>query len=113
VREKLLRVPMSEVGVSAVTEAELRFGAVRHRDFPALRTAIEEFLLRVESLPWNSEAARHYAILRANVEERGLPVGTLDLMTAAHAMACGAVLVSSDRVFQRMKGLQLEDWTNA
>ena len=113
VRERLLRVPMSEVGVSAVTEAELRFGAARRRDLPALATAIEEFLLRVEALPWNSEAAQHYAILRSNVEERGLPVGNLDLMIAAHAMACGAVLVSNDRVFQRIKGLRLEDWTKA
>src|SRR5689334_9273036 len=107
VREKLLRVPMSEVGVSAVTEAELRFGAARRRDVPALSAAIEEFLLRVETLPWDSAAAQNYAIVRASVEERGLPVGNLDLMIAAHAMACGAILVSSDRVFQRLKGLRL------
>jgi tRNA(fMet)-specific endonuclease VapC len=113
VREKLLRVPMSEVGVSAVTEAELRFGAARRRDVPALSAAIEEFLLRVETLPWDSAAAQNYAIVRASVEERGLPVGNLDLMIAAHAMACGAILVSSDRVFQRLKGLRLEDWTKA
>ena len=75
VREKLLRVPMSEVGVSAVTEAELRFGAARRRDVPALSAAIEEFLLRVETLPWDSAAAQNYAIVRASVEERGLPVG--------------------------------------
>ena len=113
VREKLLRVPMSQVGVSAVTEAELRFGAARRRDLPALSAAIEEFLLRVETLPWDSAAAQNYAIVRASVEERGLPVGNLDLMIAAHAMACGAILVSSDRVFQRLKGLRLEDWTKA
>ena len=111
VREKLLRVPMAAVRVSAVTEAELRFGAAQCRDLPALTTAIEEFLLRVETLPWDSAAAQHYAVLRANVEERGLPVRNQDLMIAAHSMACGAVLVSSDRMFQRIKGLRVEDWT--
>ena len=40
-------------------------------------------------------------------------MGNLDIMIAAHAMAMGAVLVSSDRVFQRVKGLKIEDWGTA
>jgi tRNA(fMet)-specific endonuclease VapC len=111
VRERLLKVPISEVGISVVTEAELRFGVARLPQATKLAIVIEEFLLRIEVLPWDSPAARHYARLRAALEEHGEPMGNLDLMIAAEALAIGAILVSNDRVFRRVKGLKVEDWT--
>src|SRR3984957_14440622 len=110
VRERLLRVPMAEVGISVVTEAELRFGVAKRPEATTLKHVVEEFLLRVEVLPWTSEAARHYAEIRAALEKDGEPMGNLDLMIAAHALAVGAVLVTHDRVFRRVKGLKVEDW---
>jgi len=110
VRERLVRVQMFEVGISSVTEAELRFGVARLPLAKKLKTAIEEFFLRVEILPWDSEAAKSYADLRAAVEREGKPIGNLDLMIGAHAMAAGATLITSDAVFQRVKGLKTEDW---
>jgi len=111
VRERLLKVPMSEVGISVVTEAELRFGVVRLPEATKLKIVVEEFLLRVEVLPWNSEAAQHYARIRAMLEREGEPMGNLDMMIAAQAMAAEAVLVTHDRVFRRVKGLKVEDWS--
>ena len=111
VRERLLKVPMSDVGISAVTEAELRFGVARKPDATRLKTVVEEFLLRVEILPWDSEAARHYATIRSALEDSGAPMGNLDMMIAAQALALGAVLVTHDRVFHRVKHLKIEDWT--
>jgi tRNA(fMet)-specific endonuclease VapC len=111
VRERLLRVPMAEVGISVITEAELLFGLARMPDATKLKTVVEEFLPRVEVLPWDSEAARQYARIRAILEGRGEPMGNLDLMIAAQALASGLVLVSSDAVFHRVKGLKIEDWS--
>ena len=113
VRERLLKVPMAEVGISVVTEAELRFGMARLPEATRLKTVVEEFLLRVEVLPWNSEAARHYARIRATLEKEGEPMGNLDMMIAAQALAADAVLVTHDRVFRRVKGLRVEDWSKA
>jgi tRNA(fMet)-specific endonuclease VapC len=111
VRARLLKVPMSEVGISVVTEAELRFGVARRPEATALKRVVEEFLLRVEVLPWNSEAAQHYARIRAALEKEGEPMGNLDLMIAAHALAEEAVLVTHDHGFRRVKGLRVEDWS--
>jgi tRNA(fMet)-specific endonuclease VapC len=111
VRERLLRVPMAEVGISVVTEAELLFGLARRPDATKLKTVVEEFLLRVEVLPWDSEAARQYSTIRAMLEDAGEPMGNLDLMIAAQALAVGLVLVSSDSVFRRVKGLKIEGWS--
>ncbi len=45
------------------------------------------------------------------LEEAGLPMGNLDLMIGAHAMAAGLTLVTNDRAFTRIKGLKIQDWT--
>jgi tRNA(fMet)-specific endonuclease VapC len=111
VGENLRRVPMPEVGISAVTEAELRFGVARKPGASQLQIAVEEFLVRVEILPWDSSAAQHYATLRSSLETSGTPMGNLDMMIAAQALAAEATLVTHDRVFHRLKGLKLEDWT--
>ncbi len=58
VRQRLEKVAMAEVGISSVTEAELRFGVERNPEATRLRAIVEEFLLRVEILPWESEAAK-------------------------------------------------------
>jgi tRNA(fMet)-specific endonuclease VapC len=111
VRQRLLKVPMGDVGISVITEAELRFGIARLPHAARLAMAVEEFLLRVEVLPWDSAAAHHYARLRAVLETDGEPMGNLDLMIAAQALAAGAILVTNDRVFRRVKGLKVEDWS--
>ena len=111
VRERLLKVPMAEIGISVVTEAELRFGVARLPEAVKLRTVVEEFLLRVEVLPWTSKVTKHYARIRAALEKDGEPMGNLDMMIAAQAVAADAVLVTHDRVFRRVKGLKCVDWT--
>src|SRR5580704_2147959 len=113
VREHLLRIPINEVGISVITKAELRFGVARLPQAASIGVAVEEFLLRVDVLTWDSAAARHYARLRALLEENGEPIGNLDLMIAAHALATGTILVTHDRVFRRIKGLRVEDWTKS
>lgn len=111
VRERLLRTPISEIGISVITEAELVFGVERKGAPAHLRVAVEELLLRVEILPWDSGAARRYAKLRSALEDSGTPMSHFDLMIAAHALAADAILVSHDRVFHRVKHLRIEDWT--
>jgi tRNA(fMet)-specific endonuclease VapC len=111
VRERLLKVPMARLAISTVTEAELLFGAARKPEAAQLKIAVDEFLLRVEALPWDSTAARHYADVRAALERSGAPMGNLDMMIAAHALALEAVLVTNDRAFRRLSRLKLENWT--
>ena len=102
---------MADVCISAVTEAELRFGVARRPEAVKLRIAVEEFLLRVDILLWDSEAARQYAHVRATLEREGRPMGNLDMMIVSHALATQSVLVSSDRVFRRIRGVRIDDWT--
>ena len=111
VRQRLLKVPMAAVAISVVTEAELRFGVIRKPEATRLKIAVEEFLLRVSVLPWDSDAAKQYANVRSALERSGEPMGNLDIMIAAHALSTQSVLVTNDRVFRRVKQLKIEDWT--
>lgn len=111
IRRHLERVPMEQICISAVTEGELRYGVARRPDAARLKTLVEEFLLRVDILAWDSGAAQQYGTLRAALEEQGKPVGNLDLMIAAHALHLRATLVTNDHVFSRIPKLKTTDWT--
>lgn len=107
----LVRVPMAQLTVSAVTEGEIRFGAARLPQANRLHHLIENFLLRVNVASWDSDAAQEYGRLRASLEREGQPMGNLDIMIAAHALALDAVLVTNDHAFARVKKLKVIDWT--
>jgi tRNA(fMet)-specific endonuclease VapC len=109
--QRVVQIPVAQVFISSVTEGELRYGVERRPGATALQRRVEEFLARVSTLPWGSDAARAYGSLRTSLERLGRPMGSLDMMIAAHALAADAVLVTSDRTFHRIKKLKVEDWS--
>jgi tRNA(fMet)-specific endonuclease VapC len=111
VRHRLAKVPTAEVALSTVTEGELRYGVARRPDATHLQTIVNEFLIRMTILPWDSEAAQQYGQLRATLERQGRPMENLDMMIGAQALAAGLVLVTNDQAFKRIKQLKIEDWT--
>lgn len=114
VREHLLEVPMSSICISSITEAELLQGLAKKPEATRLSTVVKEFLIRVEIKPWDSDAAEAYAQLRASCESEGTPLGTMDMLIAAHAVAVGAVLVTNDKAFHMVnRHLSIEDWTKS
>jgi tRNA(fMet)-specific endonuclease VapC len=112
VREHLRKIPMASVCISSITQAELLRGVARKPEAKRLPIAVKEFLIRVDIMPWDSEAAETYARLRTSCESEGTPLGTMDMLIAAHSVAAGAVLVTNDQAFYKVKHhLSLEDWT--
>jgi tRNA(fMet)-specific endonuclease VapC len=113
VREELTRVGSSSTAVSAVTEAELRYGIERNPNALRRRESVESFLSNALIPPWDSDAARTYGRLRAAQERKGHSLSVEDLMIAAHALSLGLTLITHDRVFSFVEGLTTEDWTIA
>jgi len=112
VREHLQNTPMATVYISAITQAELLRGVAKKPETKHLPLAVKEFLLRVETLPWDSNAADAYAQLRTACENEGKSLGTMDILIAAHSVAADAILITSDKAFYNVKHhLKLEDWT--
>lgn len=112
IRKHLVKVPMASVCISAITEAELLRGLAKKPGAKQLALAVKEFLLRVEILSWDSHAASAYARLRTACEQEGKPLGTMDMLIAAHSVAVDAVLITNDKAFYNVEQhLMLEDWT--
>jgi tRNA(fMet)-specific endonuclease VapC len=110
-RKHLTAMSASQILVSAITEGELLYGLAKFPASSGLRTAVHEFLLLVEILPWDSDAATRYGLLRAAMERKGKPLGNLDMLIAAHALAAGAVLVTNDKAFDYVDRLKITDWS--
>jgi len=97
--------------ISVVALAELLYGAEKSARPEANRTNVEQFVARLEVLPFDTEAAAHYGDIRASLERQGTPTGAYDMMIAAHARAHGLVVVTNNtREFTRVDGLRVEDW---
>ncbi|HZU39303.1 MAG TPA: PIN domain-containing protein, partial [Gemmataceae bacterium] len=73
---------------------------------------LDAFLIPLAVLDFNPEAASHYGRIRTDLERRGLPIGPLDRMIAAHARSAGVTLVTNNvSEFSRVPGLAIEDWS--
>jgi len=109
--ERFQQLDRSQIWLSAIVAAELRFGAVKLRS-ARFQGAVEAWLAGFDMLPWPVEATHHYARLRAELESNGTPVGNLDLMIAAHALAEDSVVVTNNaREFHRIPGVAVEEWS--
>ena len=103
---------IGEVGVSSVTVAELRYGAEKSSRPEQNLEALGRFLLPLEVLAFGGEAAAAYRRVRAALERADTPIGPLDTLIAAHAASVSVTLVTNNtREFQRVPGLEVEDWT--
>ena len=112
VLQRLRQHQAGDVGISTVTLAELRYGADKSNDPSKNHAALDAFLVPLETVEFNADAADEYGHVRSDLERRGLPIGPLDNMIAAHARSLGVTLVTNNlREFSSVTGLVLEDWS--
>lgn len=110
---RLQEVGRGAVALSVITVLELRQGAEKSQQREANHSRLDFFLSPMAILPFDEEAARAGAKLRAHLERQGTPIGDLDSLIAAHALARDLVLVTNNlREFERVPGLQTENWVS-
>ena len=109
--EKFNTIEKNSLCVSVVTYAELWYGVERSAKKKRNRRVLEEFMALLDVLPWAPDAAREYGNIPSDLESKGTPIGNMDLLIAAHALATDCVLVSNNlREFRRIKKLKCENW---
>ncbi len=100
-----------DLAVSVITEAELRTGAAKSSSPLKSLHVMQIFLQPLEVLDFTSRDTVVYAQLRARLERAGTPIGPLDTIIAAHALAHDLTLVTNnEREFRRVPGLRVENW---
>lgn len=100
--------------ISSLVAAELALGAVKSAHFEKNRATLEWFMSRIRVEDWGPTAIWHYARHRKRLEAAGTPIGAIDLLLGAQALAADAIFVTHNtREFVRIDGLKLEDWAVA
>jgi len=111
--ERLLAAPREDVLISVITEAELRTGAAKSSTPSRTLERVENFLSPITLIEFASDDAIAYAIIRAKLERAGTPIGPLDTLIAAQAVARKLTLVTNnEREFRRVSSLSLENWVS-
>ncbi len=112
VLERLQACHAGDVGVSAITVAELRYGADKSQHPKRNHDGLDLFFAPLEITAFDDRAATEYGAIRAQLESTGQPIGPLDLLIAAHAKSLGVTLVTNNSAeFRRVRGLKVENWT--
>jgi tRNA(fMet)-specific endonuclease VapC len=107
---RLLDRQPSEICLSSITWAELRFGVEAKRS-QKLKRAIRSFVKDIAIVPFDEAAGDRFAEVAAALARRGEPIGAFDTLMAAHALSLGLTVVTNNtRHFSRVPGLRLENW---
>lgn len=97
--------------ISSITYAELCHGVEKSALPEHNRRQVEDFVSRLEILPYGDKAAAHYGDIRATLERQGKTIGVNDLHIGAHARSEGFIVVTNNLgEFERIAGLRMENW---
>ena len=111
VLKKFASCPVGDVGISAITLAELEYGVSKSGQPAKNRKALELFVSPLEVAAFDRRATVVYGRIRALLEKKGRPIGSMDLLIAAHALSLDVRLVTNNvREFKRVPGLRVENW---
>jgi tRNA(fMet)-specific endonuclease VapC len=110
VGKRILEHRPSELCISSITVAELRFGAGR-RNSAKLHRLIDAIASNVEVMPFDEACAEQFGRVATELKVRGTPIGEFDVLIAAHALTLGLTLVTNNAThFGRVRGLKIENW---
>jgi len=112
VEQRLMDTSPQDVCISAITRAELVYGLKTLSPTHRLHAAVHRFLKVMTVLAWDGEAADLFAEIKFQLRSAGTPIGEMDMLIAAHAIAADATLVSNNtRHYEQIKmPLLLENW---
>lgn len=110
--DSMLKHKPEDMCLSAISYAELCTGIEKSGNSERNKLALSYLLTNIDILPFMSEDAEVYGRVRANLESRGTPIGDMDTLIAAHALAWGlTVITHNTKDFARVEGLKIEDWS--
>lgn len=109
--EQLQRINPEDVCISSVTYAELVHGVEKSNAVEKNRFALALLLSKIEILSFDVNAANEYGKIRADLERKGTPIGTLDMMIAGHAKSVDCIVVTNNvKEFCRIDNLEIVNW---
>ncbi len=109
--DRFRQFQISQVRFSSITLSELEYGVIKSSKPEQNHLALAQFLAPIEILPYDNGAAQHYGELRLYLEKHGTPIGSLDMLIAAHALSTGCILITNNvKEFERVPNLKINNW---
>ena len=109
--ERFKQTKISHIGISSIILSELLYGVSKSSKPEQNQVALTQFLAPLEILPYGDEAAQYYGDLRAHLEKHGTPIGSLDMLIAAHALSIDCTLITNnEKEFFRIPNLKIDNW---
>ena len=113
VLKRFLEYQIGDLGISSITLSELRYGVAKSAFKDKNTKALDEFITPLEVVSFDEDAAHIYGDIRATLEKSGTPIGSKDMLIAAHAVSLGIPLVTNNiREFVRIPSINVIDWVN-
>ena len=110
--EKLTSTQVGDAGISSITLSELEYRVAKSNRPQQNREALSAFLTPFEILSYDQSAAIHYGAIRSYLEKKGILIGPMDRLIAAHALSLSLIMVTNNvREFKRVPNLRLENWS--
>jgi tRNA(fMet)-specific endonuclease VapC len=111
VLDRFRRTKISQIGISSITLSELSYGVSKSSKPEQNQIALAQFIAPLEIMSYSHESAQYYGDLRAYLEKQGTPIGSLDMLIAAHALSIDCILVTNnEKEFNRIPKLKIENW---
>ena len=112
VQTRIKATPPHLISISAVTRMEVEFGLQLNPERARkLVSVIDAFLASIIILPFEDADAKAAGGLRSALQKQGQPIGAYDVLIAGCGLARGLIVVTSNLAeFQRVSGLQVENW---
>ena len=105
------RTEISRIGISSITLSELLYSVFKSSKPEQNLTALAQFIAPLEILSYNDEAALCYGKLSVHLEKQGSPIGSLDMLIAAHALSIDCTLITNkEKEFVRIPDLKIANW---
>ena len=109
--DRFERHRVGDIGISSIALSELHYGAEKSSDPEKNLASLNAFVTPLEILDYGEEQAQSYGRIRSDLERQGEPIGSMDLLIAAHALSLDLTLITNNtREFAKIPGLQIESW---
>ena len=111
VSKVMLSKSPKDIAIPAIALYELEVGIAKSNNPQKRKVQLESLISRITVLPFTSKEAEVSALIRAELENQGTPIGPLDTLIAGIAVSSNAVLVTHNtKEFNRVERLTIEDW---
>lgn len=111
ISKNLFNVSPKDIFIPSIVVYELEVGIAKSNDSQKRQEQLKKLLSQINIINFTQTEVVQSAKIRADLEKKGTPIGSIDILIAGCAKANNLILVTRNtKEFQRVENLQLIDW---